>query len=261
MAILSTMKMPMLASLLLLVLAMAFIGPAWADLDQAIEAYRQGEYEAAHDAFLPLARDGDAEAQFMLGVLYDNGRGVLRDYDEARRWYHLAARQGSAKAQYNLGTMYENGRGVRRNYGLAMNWYRLAAEQGAAKAQNNLGLMYEDGRGTPQDYVRAHMWFNLATARLPSDKDRSFAAKNRDFVAVKMTPGQVAEAQMMANVWRPKPVGSPRPETMPPIADQALDLEIFAPCGAHGSESNALLRFRILQDDAKLSTGSEKRCD
>lgn len=261
MAILPKLKKPILALGLLLALAMMFIPPAWAGLDQAIEAYRQGEYEAAHEGFLPLARDGDAEARFMLGVLYDNGRGVLRDHDEARRWYSLAARQGNAKAQYNLGTMYENGRGVRADYALAMTWYRLAAEQGAAKAQNNLGLMYEDGRGTPQDYVRAHMWFNLATARLPSRGGRSFAAKNRDFVAVKMTRNQVAKAQMMASDWRPRPVGSPRPGAMPPLAEQALELDISAPCREHGGANNTLLRFSILPDGGKSGAASKKRCD
>ena len=52
------------------------------------------------------------------------------------------AKQGNAKAQYNLGGMYYNGKGVRKDYAQAVQWYRKAAEQGHAKAQLNLGLMY-----------------------------------------------------------------------------------------------------------------------
>ncbi len=44
--------------------------------------------------------------------MYDNGRGVPQDYQEALKWYRLAAEQGNAIAQYNLGFMYDNGEGV-----------------------------------------------------------------------------------------------------------------------------------------------------
>ena len=48
--------------------------------------------------------------------MYDNGRGVLQDYKEAVKWYRLAAEQGNANAQYNLGVMYDNGEGVPQDY-------------------------------------------------------------------------------------------------------------------------------------------------
>ena len=56
-----------------------------------------------------------------------------------------AAEQGDADAQYNLGVMYANGRGVRQDDAQAVQWYRKAAEQGDAEAQFNLGVMYADG--------------------------------------------------------------------------------------------------------------------
>ena len=62
------------------------------------------------------------------------------------------AKQGNAKAQYNLGGMYYNGKGVRKDYAQAVQWYRKAAEQGNAKAQFNLGLMYYNGQGVSHDY-------------------------------------------------------------------------------------------------------------
>ena len=72
------------------------------------------------------------------------------------------AKQGNAKAQYNLGVMYENGRGVRQDYIQAVQWYRKAAEQGIAQAQYNLGLMYAKGEGVRRDHKIAKEWFGKA---------------------------------------------------------------------------------------------------
>ena len=55
------------------------------------------------------------------------------------------------------------------------------------------------GQGVPQDFVEAHKWYNLATAQLPS------VATDRDKMAAKMTPAQVAEAQRRAAAWAPVP--------------------------------------------------------
>ncbi|MEQ1584169.1 MAG: tetratricopeptide repeat protein, partial [Candidatus Nitrotoga sp.] len=87
---------------------------------------------------------------------------VVQDYKEAVKWYRLAAAQGDAVAQYNLGLSYALGQGVLQDYKEAVKWYRLAAAQGDADAQFRLGEMYEQGRGVKQNYVRAHMWFNLS---------------------------------------------------------------------------------------------------
>jgi hypothetical protein len=65
--------------------------------------------------------------------------------------------------------------------------------QGFAGAQFNLGAMYANGRGVARDYVRAHMWFNLSAAAGVIS-----GAKNRDSVAARMTPQQIAEAQNLA---------------------------------------------------------------
>jgi uncharacterized protein len=64
--------------------------------------------------------------------------------------------------------------------------------------------MYKDGKGVPQDYVRAYMWLNLSTASMPVGPFGSeFAAKQRDEVASKMTPAQIAEAQKLTREWKP----------------------------------------------------------
>ena len=146
-----------------------------------------------------LAEQGDADAQFKLGVMYDNGEGVPQDYTEAAKWFRLAAEQGDAWAQYFLGVRYANGEGVPQDYTEAVKWYRLAAEQGHASAQSNLGVRYAKGEGVPQDDVLAHKWFNLAAAQ----GDAS-AKKGRDIVTDRMTREQIAEAQRLAREWKPK---------------------------------------------------------
>jgi TPR repeat protein len=85
-----------------------------------------------------------------------------KDYATAlREWKHLAE-QGDVDAQYSLGLMYEEGQGVPQDYKTAVKWIRFAAEQGVADAQGNLGAMYAFGKGVLKDYVYAHMWGNIA---------------------------------------------------------------------------------------------------
>ena len=120
-----------------------------------------------------------------------------KDYVLAARLLRPFAEQGDAQAQFNLGVMYDYGQGVSQNHREAVKWYRKAAEHGRARAQSNLGLMYDNGQGVPQDFVHAHMWFNVAAAALSGD-DRKATMKNRDIVASKMTAVQIEKAQEMA---------------------------------------------------------------
>ena len=114
------------------------------------------------DMVRQAADQGDAEAQFNLGIAYAKGQGVLKDEAEAVRWYRLAADQDDARAQHNLGFMYANGQGVLKDEAEAMRWYRLAAEQGDAMAQLNLGVRYDNGEGVLKDDAEAVHWYRLA---------------------------------------------------------------------------------------------------
>ena len=59
---------------------------------------------SALDAYLlPLANDGDARSQVMIGIMYKDGEGVPQDYKQAISWYIKAAEQDDVVAQYNLG--------------------------------------------------------------------------------------------------------------------------------------------------------------
>lgn len=131
-------------------------------------AYERGDYETAYRLFKPLAEQGYGGAQYMLGVIYANGKGVTQDYTEAA------------------------------------NWYRKAAEQGVPYAQYALGDMYYQGQGVQQDYVLAHMWWDVAASRYPKElptDQREESIRKRDLVASKMTPAQIDKAQRLAQKW------------------------------------------------------------
>jgi hypothetical protein len=172
---------------------------ASAGFDEGSAAFTRGDYVTALNEWRPLAENGNARAQFNLGLMYVDGLGVPQDYAEAARLFRMAAMQGDTNAQLNLGVLYAKGQGVPQDYSEAVSWYRKAAEQGDVYAQFILGRMYVLGRGVPQNYVEAHMWWNLAASQGNDD-----ALMFRDKVAEMMTPAQIAEAQKLAQEWQPK---------------------------------------------------------
>ena len=139
------------------------------------------------------AGQGNAVSQYILAQKYLQGHEVPQDPSEAVKWFRLAAAQGDAGAQHDLGTMYFKGHGVQQDYAEAGKWFYLAAAQGDADAQSSLGAMYINGQGGVKDIVRAYMWFNLGA--LSGDRD---SVRNRDIVAGRMTPAQIAEAQRLS---------------------------------------------------------------
>ncbi|MEP1353257.1 MAG: tetratricopeptide repeat protein [Tateyamaria sp.] len=163
------------------------------DFGKGLEAAQVGDFETALREWQPLADQGNASAQVMLGWMYRTGRGVSQDNVEAAKWYRLAAEQGNADAQANLGWMYDNGRGVPQDYADAAKWYRLAAEQGDADAQFYLGTLYDNGQGVGKDNLYALMWFNIA-----DQSGNEFAANARKVVAVRMTAEDISKAQKLA---------------------------------------------------------------
>jgi TPR repeat protein len=136
------------------------------------------------------ASRGDSDAQYDVGSMYQNGRGVTPDRAKAIEWYSKAAAQDNQKAvsrlelmranetrfsrteahaargdvdsQYDLGNMHEKGIGTRVNYQKARDWYEKAAAAGHAGASFNLGLMYHEGSGIGQDNKTAYAWFRDA---------------------------------------------------------------------------------------------------
>ena len=124
----------------------------------AADAYNAKDYDKALKYYKYAAEKNDSHAQFRLGYIYDQGKGVTQNYAEAMKWYLKAAEQENANAQSNLGLMYEKGQGVKQDYSEANKWYQKAAEQGNTSAQFNLGLSLYFGKGITQNYTEAFNW-------------------------------------------------------------------------------------------------------
>ena len=101
-----------------------------ADFSDAVSNYNKGNYSEAFKEFEHLAEQGYMDAQTNLGVMYESGKGVPKDYKQAAYWYRMSAKQGGAAAQYNLGVMYANGQGVPKNDKQAVEWFKKSAKQG-----------------------------------------------------------------------------------------------------------------------------------
>jgi TPR repeat protein len=129
-----------------------------ADAGAAQAAYDRGDYATALSSARPAAERNDPAAQYILGLLYENGQGVAQDDAEAARWYQKAADQGHAKAQHRMGRLYQN----TLDYAEALRWYQKAADQGNADSQNNIGKLYYNGWSVPQDYAEALRWYQKA---------------------------------------------------------------------------------------------------
>ncbi|MDH3280119.1 MAG: sel1 repeat family protein [Gammaproteobacteria bacterium] len=114
------------------------------------------------------------------------------------------AEQGDVKAQFALGTMYRDGRGVVQDYAETLRWWRKAAELGAIDAQYALGNMYAGGSGIAQDNILAHMWYDIATKQPGDEWLRAIAGSNRDVLAARMTPADISKAQQLVAEWMAK---------------------------------------------------------
>jgi TPR repeat protein len=146
----------------LVLLVAATVSFGCSGIQGGVSAYERGDYPAALVEFRPLAEQGYRLAQYTLGVMYVQGQGVPQDYHAAVKWFGRAAGQGVPQAQFELGKLYQRGLGV------------------------------------PQNFVMAHAWMNLATAGADPE-DAAYYARERDALAVAMTPEQLATAQRVAS--------------------------------------------------------------
>jgi uncharacterized protein len=182
-------------------LGAAVAGP----VEEGMAAYQEKDYLKAVQTWRPAAEAGEPEAQYRLGVMYADGKGVAPNDAEAALWFERAASQGNAAAQYNLGASYAEGVGVRRDMETAAKWFHRAADQGNVLAQLNLGLQYAAGAGVAQDDVEAMKWIDLAIYALPAGGIRSDAAKALTDVTAKMNNDQIQEAKGRERSWKAKP--------------------------------------------------------
>lgn len=111
-------------------------GLARADFNDGVLALMTGDYDKALKTLVPLAETSNhAYAQYFLGRMYTEGRGVEKNAGEGAKWYRKAAEKGVQDAQYRLGGMYEAGEGVPQDMEYAFAWYSVSAHIGNAKAE------------------------------------------------------------------------------------------------------------------------------
>lgn len=134
---------------------------ALADMQQAQEDFKKGNHDAAIKEFTALGNAGNMSAQLMLGALYNKGGAIPRDDQKAVVWFQKAAQQGNPEAQYQLGSLYENSQ-LPQSYSDAIAWYERAAQKGSAKAQVRLGHIYNRGLGVSQNISEAVLWYGKA---------------------------------------------------------------------------------------------------
>lgn len=182
----------MIRALAGLCVALAVAAPARADFEAGVAAARAGDYATALREWRPLAESGNRDAQFNLGLLYENGLGIDRDGAEAARWYRLAAEQNDRTAQAYLGEMYAQGLGVERDDIEALRWYKTAAERGHAPSQYNVGLFFATGRGVAPSDVQAAAWITVAHENGAPKTDLLDTLKRH------MSPSHLEEAKRLA---------------------------------------------------------------
>jgi TPR repeat protein len=137
----------------------------WAgNFDEAVAEYNQGNYIKALDAFYAMAKEGNPKAQYNVGLIYANGKGVNKDSYQAMEWYKKAAEQGNTAAQYNLAKLIAQrpDKDDLRAQKLVRYWYEKAAEGGQKEAMNNLALLYLKGKGVKKNEFKAFELFKKA---------------------------------------------------------------------------------------------------
>ena len=117
--------------------------------------FEQGNYEKSFNLWLPLATNGDTQAENYIAIHYYLGLGRSRDLKIAKEWFEKAAQAGHPDAQYNLGVMYENGESDKKDYVTAYKWFYLAKENGNTHAKNRMQAMAEEHKLFPNQMKHA----------------------------------------------------------------------------------------------------------
>ena len=203
-----------------------------ATLLEAKTAIDQKNYALAKEIYQSLAQQGDAKAQYNLGLMYASGDGVIYDANQAAYWYQQSSKQGYREAQYALAVMTFNKELESLDYTQAIAWYQAAAKQGHVKSQENLGILFYRGDVidqdiqsaihwfqsaanqnsseaqqylayiyssslVPEDLIKAGMWM-LLSADNPDPRHKNKRTKMLSFLSAKMTPVQTEQAKQLA---------------------------------------------------------------
>lgn len=108
---------------------------------EALEAYRQKDFQKAHDIWLKETELENHQAMTNLGLLYLKGEGVPKDYIKAKEWFEKGSSYGNDSANFNLALMYQTKIGVEEDLQKAVSYFRLAVEKNHTQAAFRLALV------------------------------------------------------------------------------------------------------------------------
>jgi uncharacterized protein len=185
-----------LIALISLIITLNAIPVYAGDYEDGVGAFFRQDYKTAFEKLEPLAKQGNDQAQGLIGKMYELGQGISQDYGQAVKWCRLSAEQGNSGSQTFLGQMYASGKGVEQNFKEAVKWYRLAAEQGRLGGQLSLGKAYLNGHGVTQDYIEGLKWYFIGGV-----EKLDLWQKHINHVKGQMTSDEIAEAQKLAREW------------------------------------------------------------
>ena len=139
-------------------------------LKEALSLHSNKKYEQAFVLFEKEAHKGNAQAQYILGQIYQRGIGTDKDEELAIHWYKKASKQKFSAASYNLGAHYDREAWLtthaplkNKRYKIAFDWFKTSAEQGNTDAIYKVGEYFLfGGQGVPKDYKQAAEWFKKA---------------------------------------------------------------------------------------------------
>ncbi len=142
--------------------------------------YQQGQYNIAKKMWLPMARNGDCDAEYAIGLLYFDGLGVRRNREEALTWWGRAAGQAQPQALNSLGVVYSH---------RSVPYTRLNCKRGC---------------GEPKDLIEAYKWYGLAEKYGPP-REVEFAQRSMNRISIDMSNEEIDKAKILIKDWKPNP--------------------------------------------------------
>lgn len=174
-------------------------GDAAAEFQLGLSYMQSGRTEQAVGLIRSAANKGQPAAQYRLAKLYESGEGVEADPAVARQLTERAARAGNRIAMHDLALYYAEGRGdVEINIATAAQWFEKAAERGVVDSQFNLGVLFESGQGLPKNLADAYVWYSIA-----AKQGDQFARQRLDVLEQQLNQADLKKAQSRADKFKP----------------------------------------------------------
>lgn len=189
----------MRGTIVAMVLALFVITPAFADMDKAIQALKDKDYNTALPLLAKEHFAGNSYATVIMAQMALKGKDKEKGAQSAARFYEMVASRDPEKdkyvahAQYNLGALYYSGRGVGKDIPKAMSYYEESAKNGFVQAQTTLVVSYYRGTGVKKDKVQALKWILIAAGH--GDKKSLKVIGN---AAAELTTKQIQVAKKQA---------------------------------------------------------------